>query len=578
MQEKLIEHWLDSINERGYQAAFLQMLAGEGHAVVHSTRHMSIEFGKDVVSIDPDGVPCAFQLKGNPGGRLTLSQFREIKGQVDELVEQPIRYPGIPEIPHKCFLVTNGEVEEEVQRAIDDLNLGYERRRFHPNSRLRLISRGMLLDMAVKHSTTFWPESFSVHEKLIRYYSDEGTGSLNLELLSQGLDDILKISGDGPTLGRLEFGRREISAALFVSFATKNFANKQNHTSVASAFVTLFISLKCAHARHLTEGDRTFSPTQSAVRDAFFSAIIDLAEELGEKVGVLKGASAEDNEEVDLNRLYLTTGALSDQFLWRVRALSTVAMLSILLIEIKDPIQQIELSESGREAALALTRHDTTTHQIWGEGAIPQMLCLIYSWHRYDPSLRGNLAEYGLLQFLTGTVLKSGGKGFLASPYHRDEQVIRDLLPPALGIRQERIRLEVLPKSSYFAEALFQCFVRSNLKSFAKGLWPDLTRISHHSFVHRYPWEYCLWRIDEGDNLTRQLPHRQQWADLQIEASRIDTPGIPHALRSDPVMLLAFITFFPHRASPEVLRYLHFAICGTWFLPSDRPPLESAQK
>ena len=30
------------------------------------------EFGKDVIAVAPDGVPCAFQLKGNPGKRLGL--------------------------------------------------------------------------------------------------------------------------------------------------------------------------------------------------------------------------------------------------------------------------------------------------------------------------------------------------------------------------------------------------------------------------------------------------------------------------------------------------------------------------
>lgn len=263
MQEKLIERWLDSINERGYQAAFLQMLAGEGHAVVHSTRHMAIEFGKDVVSIDPEGVPCAFQLKGNPGGRLTLAQFREIKGQIEELVEQPIRYPGIPDTPHKCYLVTNGEVEEEVQRAIDDLNLGYQRRGFHLNSRLKLISRGMLLDWAVKYSSTFWPESFSIHEKLIRFYNEDGAGPLNLDLLSQGLDEILKISGEGSRLGTLEFERREISASLFITFAVRNFVNQKNHTAVASAFAALFVALICGQARHDVDAGRRSGVTLS---------------------------------------------------------------------------------------------------------------------------------------------------------------------------------------------------------------------------------------------------------------------------------------------------------------------------
>src|SRR6266851_2491672 len=123
------------------------MLAADGHRVVHSTRHSPIEFGKDVITIK-DGVPCAFQLKGNPGSRLTLVQFREIQGQLLQLATQPIVYPGInPAVRHRCYLVTNGEVDEEAQRALDDVNrqlhaMGYEQDRIH------LWSRGRLLELA----------------------------------------------------------------------------------------------------------------------------------------------------------------------------------------------------------------------------------------------------------------------------------------------------------------------------------------------------------------------------------------------------------------------------------------------
>ena len=222
MKEKLIEHWLDSIGERGYQSAFLQILVGEGHTIVHSTRHTPIEFGKDVITIDSSGTPCAFQLKGNPGSRLTLSQFREIKAQLTELIEQPIVYPGIPPTPHKCFLVTNGEVEEEVQRAIDDLNRNLDRRRFSRNQRLEIVSRGQMLAWAIKHSGDFWPSDFSVHEKLIQMYNVDGRDQPNMELLSSALDAILAVSTKRRNTKKPAFVRSMVAASLFISFLTRN--------------------------------------------------------------------------------------------------------------------------------------------------------------------------------------------------------------------------------------------------------------------------------------------------------------------------------------------------------------------
>ena len=65
---------MDSQTERRYQPAFIQMLVSEGWAVLHNTRHSPIEFGKDVIAHNPSGVLHCFQLKGNPGSRVTKSE------------------------------------------------------------------------------------------------------------------------------------------------------------------------------------------------------------------------------------------------------------------------------------------------------------------------------------------------------------------------------------------------------------------------------------------------------------------------------------------------------------------------
>lgn len=57
-------------------------------------------------------------------------------------------------------------------------------------------------------------------------------------------------------------------------------------------------------------------------------------------------------------------------------------------------------------------------------------------------------------------------------------------------------------------------------------------------------WEYCLWRSENGRNISKQHEHRKNWADLQAEAASVDTPTVPPALRDDPVILLLFIIYF----------------------------------
>jgi hypothetical protein len=568
VHERLIEYWLDSVNERSYQAAFLQMLAGEGHTILHSTRHMSIEFGKDVITIDSSGVPCAFQLKGNPGGRLTLSQFQQLMPQVTALVEQRIVYPGIPAIAHRCYLVTNGQIEEEVHRAVEDLNHGYESRGFHTNTRLQLVSRGTLLAWGIKHANNFWSSSFGIEESLIKFFNDDGKGAAPLELLSKGLDEILCLT-EGDSLPATELARRKISASLYVAFSMKNYVSSKNHTAAAGAQAMLFAAIACADQKHLSAGLRKRSTALKIARDSFFSHVTDLAEELGKRASELEEARDHD-DAIDYNVLFLQSGALADRIMWNARALKTCSLLSLLNIEFRREKNEGDFSSECRHAIDLLLRPGARNFNVWGEGAIPQLLAHAWNWRISAANFAPNLSEANILRVVLSDCLL-GDRGYIASPYYSAEEAIRDLFADTLGLIPGQAKKGTQSKSSYTAEALFHCFVRSNLKSQAKSIWPNLTRIFHKSFIPENVSDFCLWKIDRWRNIDKQLEPTQTWRDVQIAASDISTPHVPDSLRSDPVMLLAFIIFVPHRTMPEVVRFLHYAICGTWFMPFPRP-------
>ena len=141
--ERLLENWLNRANERSFQYPFCYWLASEGYRVVHLSRHCGMEIGKDVLAIDPHGVPCAYQLKGVSGGKLSQSRWRsEVLAQVQPLLNTIIVHPSIsPSVPHRSFLVINGEMEEEVFYEIENLNRCQERDGY-PNRRLEVIVKG----------------------------------------------------------------------------------------------------------------------------------------------------------------------------------------------------------------------------------------------------------------------------------------------------------------------------------------------------------------------------------------------------------------------------------------------------
>src|ERR1700730_8258535 len=124
-RQKLIEIWLDSAGERQYQFAFRNALLTAGYTILHNTSHTALELGKDILAIAPDKRLVAYQLKGNPSGRLTISQWQELIPQINTLVYQPVSHPGVKAgTLHTPVLVTNGENHEDVLAAIAAYNAG----------------------------------------------------------------------------------------------------------------------------------------------------------------------------------------------------------------------------------------------------------------------------------------------------------------------------------------------------------------------------------------------------------------------------------------------------------------------
>ena len=81
MLERVIENWLDKASERMFQQPYCYMLSAKGHTIIHLTRHCGMEMGKDIITIAPDGTPCAFQLKT---GNISLAKWRdEVSPQID---------------------------------------------------------------------------------------------------------------------------------------------------------------------------------------------------------------------------------------------------------------------------------------------------------------------------------------------------------------------------------------------------------------------------------------------------------------------------------------------------------------
>jgi hypothetical protein len=522
------------------------MLAADGHRILHSTRHSSIELGKDIISIAPDGTPCAYQLKGNPGSRLSLREFREIEPQCRELVNLSIKDQGVPAKPHRSFLVTNGLIEEEVRLAIERLN-DANLRDGYPNRRLEYLQRGDLLDMANRLGHALWPTEIPQLSHLLEMLVEDGGGLFPTERAHLMLREMLGLVEENPppSWSAAEIQRRITSAALLISVSLRNFEARDNHFAVISAWVQFAAySVACCERLEADFASQAASAVEislTRVRDA----LIDLAAEAVSRENLLEGDVLVDSAFY-LARYTLVLGLLSVFWLWC------------------DPVGWP--SGLDREKLKAFLDNGVNRVYLWGEAALPQVLAYYWFLRNTNP-----LSFYvdGLLAGMVDACVAVGPDGNtlgIPSPYWGIEAVSRHVLAPILGTDQDPMRNETIGRMSFFAESLIHLLVRAGRKRACSVVWPDATKTVFARFQPETRWQYCLWRTTAGSQSEVQPPLTKQWSELVEEARSIRCDSAPAQLIERPHLHALFLILFPYRATPDVVRSLSYFFDRTWFI------------
>ena len=183
--------------ESGDMRAYLARPKGEskypGVIVIHENKGLNAHI-EDVtrrvalegfLAIAPDGTPCAYQLKSAINGKISLNQWRKsINSQVFDLVVLKIVHPSIiSKKHHRSYFVTNGELEEEVSHAINEMNDQWINSG-QKHVKLNTIVKGELHDMALKMGTSFLPLELAELKTFLEFQLNDGTGVLPKDKLS----------------------------------------------------------------------------------------------------------------------------------------------------------------------------------------------------------------------------------------------------------------------------------------------------------------------------------------------------------------------------------------------------------
>ena len=525
MLERVIENWLDKATERSFQQPYCYMLAAEGHTIIHLTRHGAMELGKDIITIAPDGTPCAFQLKA---GNISLAKWRrEISPQIDDLVVGQINHPSVNNSRHhKAYLVTNGNIVEEVARAINDRNQTWASRG-QPYLHLETVVRGQLIEKAKGLGDNLWPTELTDIKTLLEMFLEGGQGILPKEKLASLFESTFLL--DNETRPAESYCRRTIaSAAILCAIATSSFSNEKNHVAEIEAWV-LYISYVLALAERWELSDTIYKDEFEIATQSIYNSLANLCDEIKEREYLIEG------------------DPLADSYVYRVRVTWLLGLMSVYALwrgskeESKNEVDDF-LREFCKEKRIQL--------DLWGEAAMPQWLAFLW----YFRKINGTKEQDDVLDVLISAMCElNGPKGRrpLANPYYEAE----DILPHILGVAEEPL-MDSFRGQSYTLEGLVHLFVRRNWKQRMKFLWPGVTRLMYLSFEPENFRDFYRWRNKEGKNWIVSPQPTQEWEELRELASESDGACIPPSIKNHPILLLLFLCVYPHRMNAEILRWL----------------------
>jgi hypothetical protein len=519
--ERVIDDWLSKTNERSLEIPFCQLLNAEGHQVVHLSRHGPYEEGKDIISIAPDGTPCAFQLKS---GKITLKVWERHLDQIKRLVEIPIAHPSVrTNLPHRAFLVTNGELDEEVRIEIDHRNRGWQRSNYPV---LETIVKHQLLRRFVDSSTNFFPAELQPIRSFLELFLYDGTACLDKAKFSGFIFSILPIDAKEPT--SIECERALANAAIFATYALAPFTNAENHVALIEGW-TVFAACLVAIVERFSLDQGNWRSTLEIATSAIELAFESLYHELKERDHLVEGMALVD-APFYRGRVTWLLGLISAHELWKQLR-----------------YQQQDLDTWAREFVLSKRNFI----ELWGEAAIPQILMIIWFLRQILSTPEPDFMLAGLIKQICQSSYGNQTRG-LANPYKDLETVIAEI-----NGFSESVYLETYAGRSYLLETLIHLYTRRNWHQQMRRLWPQVTYLEFAELELDEAWQFCLWRSEDyGKLVTKQPNLTQSWTELRSWADIVDTEKIPKVFIEQPELLLMFILVYPHRLTPNVGKLL----------------------
>jgi hypothetical protein len=531
MIERAVENWLTKTNERNYQVAFCQALVHEGHKILQVSPHGAMEQGKDIITVDRTDEYCAYQLKT---GNINLTKWREIWGEITDLVELPIIHPSVDRTRlHKSFLVTNGGLTTEVIHRIDLINDNNRRRGY---SHLDVIDGQTLLRMFIDAQKKLIPKVLENFNSFLEFFILDGTDFLPKGKFFSFFENILFKNiprRKSDTINSIS-GSVIVAAHLLGTYQIKNnyYAQFEAWTSLAACIAR--------YAQKTGLKKREWIDSYNLVISEIVRNLSELKKETLEKVDFLEGDWLGDGGLIYWARVTIVLGSLA---------------------ALENYFRAIDNSYTKDEQIADLIRNNTKFLWFWGESAFPYFFNLIKYWEFNGEYQTAQCWLDRLLIHIVewnSPIKKKNRKDSdfivenmgLANPYYG----VDTILEVALGIDLEKVDFAQFLGNSYTLESMILMLARRNKRGILKRNWRKLSHILFREFRPDKIEDVFTWSVHEGSN-HREFPEEtQSWTELVREAK--DLSRIPCLYREHLDLLGFFILVFPHRANKQIISFL----------------------
>ena len=521
MIERAIEHWLTSTNERNYKTAFAQVLAHQGFSVLTVPADGPMEQGKDLITLDPEGRPCGFQLKT---GALDLATWRRYREEMMELIQLPIYHPAVDKtMLHRAILVTNGEMTNEVRVQIDQINednLAKGRK----YARLEVITLQPLLKSFVEAQGQFIPRELDDLRSFLDIYQADGSDFFPVEKFAALVDQVFLAAKDRPA----ETRNAVSSSLVFTSYLLHPFQLKANHFAAFEAWATLGACiLRLALERDL-KADQ-WQASFELIKNEMARNLLGLRSEALERPDFLEGNWLGDGGAMHAARALITLGA----------AAALTSHFKRQGPEDKDAAVLLEKIRTNKDYLKTL----------WGESAFPFLFHIVLF---LEASEEGELALELLSHLFEGIIdgYSRDSKTSAPSLYYKPAEA----LGAAYGLVEEDLDLRQFSGRSMILRPVLEMLARRDQRDIIAKHWRRLSWILFKEFSPDKVEDVFAWRTDSGQTLEAWPEESQSWKSLQDEAHDLSSVPEPYQKYADFLALLVLV--YPHRCTPTVIRAL----------------------